>query len=83
MKHELTPGVERAAAQRGVGGRLRLPVVGLHDDLVALHQPLTDELLKHLNRTHHRSFIFTPGNTSTLILIIWTGKLMTRITFYS
>lgn len=55
-----TSGVQRAAAQWCSHGGLWLPVVVLDDDLVALHQSLTNKLLKHLRSTHHWSFILSP-----------------------
>ena len=60
MKHQFTSGVKRAAAQWCGHSRLWFPVIWLDDDLVALHQPLTDKLLKHLSGIHHWTFIFTP-----------------------
>lgn len=60
MNRLFTSGVQRAAAEWCSHGRLLLPVMGLDDDLVALHQSLTDKLLKHLRSTHHRGFILSP-----------------------
>lgn len=60
MNRLFTSGVQRAAAEWCSHGGLLLPVMGLDDDLVALHQSLTDKLLKHLRSTHHRGFILSP-----------------------
>lgn len=60
-KNQFTSGIQRAAAERRRCRGLSFPAVGLHDELVALHQPLADELLKHLRRTHHGAFVLPPG----------------------
>lgn len=60
IKHIFTSGIKRAAAKRRGHRGLRFPVIGLDDDLVALHQPLTDKLLKYLRRTHYWGFILPP-----------------------
>lgn len=72
MKDELTSGVKRTAAEGSGHTGLWFPVIGLDDDLVALHQPLTDKLLKHLRCTHHRSFILPPETQTEALKIIKT-----------
>lgn len=64
MKIEFTSRVKRAAAKWCGHRGLWFLFMGLDDDLVALHQSLTDKLLKHLRRTHHWSFIFPPEKKS-------------------
>lgn len=63
-KYELTSGVKRAAAKWCSHRGLWFPVIGLDNNLVALHQPLTDKLLKHLTCTHCWGFIFPPEKQS-------------------
>lgn len=64
-RNQVTSGVERAAAEGSGHRRLSLPAVGLHDELVALHQPLADELLKDLRGTHDWAFVLPPGKRVT------------------
>lgn len=62
--NQVTSGIKRAAAERSGYRGLSLPAVVLDDELVALHQPLADKLLKDLRGTHHRAFILPPGRES-------------------
>lgn len=56
----LTSAVQGAAAERGRHGRGWLLWLGLHNNLIALHEPLANELLKHLLGCHLHSFLIPP-----------------------
>lgn len=58
----LTSAVEGTAAERGWHGWGRLLRFGLHNNLIALHETLTNKLLKHLLGCHLHSFLIPPGH---------------------
>lgn len=60
-----TAGIKGAAAEGRSHSWWSFPAVGLNDDLVALHQPLTDKLFKHTRCADHRSFVITPECINT------------------
>lgn len=56
----LTSTVKGTAAERGWHSRSWLLRFGLHNNLIALHETLTNKLLKHLLGCHLHSFLISP-----------------------
>lgn len=58
----LTSAVEGTAAERWWHSWGCLLWLGLHNNLIALHETLTNELLKHLLGCHLHSFLIPPAH---------------------
>lgn len=63
QREQLTSAIERAAAQWGWDSGVGLRCLGLHYDLVALHETLADELFKHLLGRHLHTLLVPPEKT--------------------
>lgn len=63
---KLTSAIEGTAAQWGRAGRVGFLGLGLHYDLIALHETLANELFKYLLSRHLYTLLVPPEKSKRL-----------------